>query len=236
MLPSIAHPHFTVTLPSNNAKLKIRPMVMAEEKILLIAKQTKELTTIYDTVCQIVNRCIVEGNFDAYYAPLFDIEWVFIQLRKVSVGAMIKQVYNDTGDKKEYSFDINLDNIEVVRPPQIDNPIKVDDTTAIMMQYPVGSVYKTMKPDQIDSDVEKMKLINRCVKAIIKEGKTFPTDITSEKELEAFVDQLPIPVFEKMQQFVANMPSLSYVIEYTNSLGTKRKIVLSSLDDFFTFV
>lgn len=236
MLPKTVHPTHTVEMPSDGLKIKIRPMKMREEKVLLMAKQSKDLTNIYETICRVLNACVVEGKFDAFHAPLFDIEWGFIQLRKISVGNMIRQSYVDGEDNVSYTFDINLDDIKVIRPEQVRNPIAVDEKTSVMMRYPTGGIYKLIGSKLLEDDVEKMRLINKCIATILSDGKTYVTDVVPEKELEAFVDDLPIPVFEQMQTFIANMPTLSYVIEYQNSKGTQRKIELSSLDDFFTFV
>ena len=171
-LPIITYPITIITVPSTKNKLKFRPFITKEEKLLLMAKESDNGSDILLTIKQIVNNCCLEKKVDISKLTIFDLEYIFLKLRAISVDNICKVSYTDSEDNKIYDFEINLNNIEVVFPEKIDNIIKINDTMGIVMKYPSASLYD----DQDFLKLEKhqfFELIVRCVDKIYEEDNIF---------------------------------------------------------------
>lgn len=229
-LPKINQPTFDLIIPSTKKRLKVRPMTVKEEKLLLIAKSSTESRDHIEAIRQVVNNCIV-GSENVDMMCLFDLEYLFLKIRANSVSNIAKAAYKDHGDGKIYQFDIDLNTLEVKFPESMDKIIKVTDTVAVEMRYPLVSFYLNRDED-LDLDEE---LVYHCLGKIYDSDQVYKCDDSSREELIEFIEGLPAGSYEKMMDFVTNLPSLYHRIEYVNKEGTERKIVLSRLEDFFPF-
>ncbi len=233
-LPKISHPMFDVVIPSTKKKIKIRPMLVKEEKILLMAKTSDDATAILPAIKQVVNNCIVESDIDVDRLALFDIEYLFIKIRGFSVSNVVKVSYRDNSDDKVYDFEIDLDKIEVQFPKNIEKTIKMTDTTGIIMKYPEASLYSD--EEFLNSSPEDIieNLITRCIDKVYDGDVIFDTKTFTVKEVKEFVEELDINTYDKMKTFLTDLPKLYHKLEYKNSKGEDREIVMSALNDFFT--
>jgi hypothetical protein len=234
MLPTIVLPTHIIIQPSTKKELKFRPYLVKEEKLLLMAKESKDIKDIFNTVKQIVGACCLEKKFEVDNIPLFDLEILFLRLRSFSVNSIEKFSATDNEDQKEYQFIINFNDIEVKFPDEtFTNKIKVTDKITILMKYPSSSIYD--KEDVLDSLKKNgiFELVLECVDKIY-DGDTLLT--FSKDELHGFLDNLDIKTFEKIKNFLVNMPKLEYKLEYTNSLGHNRQWAFNSLMDFFLYL
>jgi hypothetical protein len=234
-LPKILHPTFELVVPSSLAKIKLRPMLVKEEKILLMAKAGDDKDDMLVAIRQVVNNCIIDETFDLNKLTLFDLEFLFLKIRSTSVSNIAKIVVTDSEDKKQYSFDVDLNLVEVKFPDNVEKNIKMTDTSGILMKFPEASLYSDKEFWKASGDELMSQFILRCVDKFYSNDEMFDFGVLSNDEKLEFVDNLDIPVYEKMRVFMGNMPSLYYKIEYENSMGTKREIVLDALPDFFTF-
>jgi hypothetical protein len=233
-LPKINYPTFTVEIPSTKKKTTFRPFLVKEEKILLMAKASEDETDILLAIKQIVNNCAIDPKFDVNQLAIFDMEYCFLKIRAASVSDVISVSYNDFEDKKNYDFEIKLNDVTVEFPKEITNTIKITPTTGITLKYPSSSLYEDK--EFLNSGEETFfQLIIRCIDKIYEEDNMYDAKNYTNKELEEFLESLDVKTFESVQNFMLNQPSLKYVIEYKNSLGNDRKIELKSLTDFFTF-
>lgn len=233
-LPKIDYPIYTIKVPSLKKDYKFRPFLVREEKLLLMAKENENPVEILSTIKQIVNNCSVDKNFDINKIALFDLEYLFLKLRSVSVDNKIQVSYRDNEDGKVYEFEINLEEIEVVFPEKLEKNIKITDKSGMVMKYPSASLYD----DESFLSLEKEQLfglIIRCIESIYFEDEVFEASQYKHEELEEFLEGLDIKTFEKVQNFLTSLPKMEKKIEYTNSLDNKREIVLNSLSDFFTW-
>ena len=119
-LPKINQPTFDLIIPSTKKRLKVRPMTVKEEKLLLIAKSSTESRDHIEAIRQVVNNCIV-GSENVDMMCLFDLEYLFLKIRANSVSNIAKAAYKDHGDGKIYQFDIDLNTLEVKFPESMDN-------------------------------------------------------------------------------------------------------------------
>jgi hypothetical protein len=225
---------FDFVIPSSKKKIKIRPMLVKEEKLLLMAKESGENGDILNAIKQVVNNCVIDSDIDIDKFPIFDLEYLFIKIRSISVSNITKVSYRDNEDDKIYDFEVDLDKIQIVFPESIEKRIMISDDTGIVLKYPDASLYSdNIFINNSETEVFEMMALN-CIEKIFSGDEMYsPKDYTKE-ELMEFLENMDINSFNKFREFTNNLPKMEYVIKYDNALGNERKIVLSSLNDFFT--
>jgi hypothetical protein len=233
-LPKISHPMFDVVIPSSKKKLKIRPMLVKEEKILLMAKTNDDEKAILPAIKQVVNNCIVDADIDVDKMTTFDIEYLFVKIRSVSVNNISKVSYRDNSDNKVYDFEVDLEKVEVKFPEKIEKNIKINETSGIVMKYPEASLYSDDEFVNVSPEEFIETLVVRCIDKIYDGDQMYDTKSFTVKELKEFIEQLDINTYDKMRAFFSDLPKLYYKVEYKNSNGEDREIIMNSLNDFFT--
>lgn len=232
ILPKIDYPVYTIEIPSTKKKVKFRPFLVKEEKLLLMAKESENSADILTAVKQIVNNCAIEPSFDVDKLAVFDLELIFIKLRAYSVDNIIKVAYKDFEDNKVYNFDIKLDEISVIFPETGEKNIKITEKSGIIMKYPSSTLYDDREFLSLQKNY-LFELILRCIDSIYYEDQVFDAGNYKKEELSEFVENLDIKTFDKIQEFLLNTPKIYHKIEYKNELGNDRTIEYSSLNDFF---
>lgn len=233
-LPKIDYPVHKIKIPSLKKDFHFRPFLVKEEKLLLMAKESDSPSDILTAIKQIISNCAIDPKFDINKLALFDLEYIFLKLRAFSVDNTIRVSYRDAEDNKVYEFEINLDEIEVKFPEKTDNNIKITNKSGIIMKYPSASLYDDKEFLNLDKDY-MFELIIRCIESIYYEDQVYNCADYKKEELNDFLEGLNIKTFEKIQNFLLTVPRMEHKIEYKNSLGNKREITLSSLNDFFTW-
>ena len=197
-----------------------------------MAKASEDETDILLSIKQVVNNCAID-QLDINSLSLFDLEYIFIQLRAYSVNDQVQVSYKDNEDEKLYDFDINLKDIKVVFPEKVNNVIKINEAAGLVLKYPTSSLYEDKEFLSSGSD-SFFQLIVRCMDKIYDGDEVFECGSYSKKDLESYLEDLDINTFEKIREFMVSQPRLSYIIKYKNSLGNDRTIELTTLSDFFT--
>jgi hypothetical protein len=232
-LPKIDYPLYNIEVPSLKKEYKFRPFLVKEEKILLMAKESENSADSLAAIKQVVNNCLID-NIDINKLAIFDLEYIFLKLRAVSVDNNVKLSFKDSEDNKVYDFDINLDDVKLTFPEKIEKIIKIGDTTGITMRYPSASLYDDKEFLSLEKDY-MFELIIRCIENVFDGDEVYDIKDYKKKEIEDFLENLNIKTFEAINNFLTNVPRIEYVIEYKNSLDMERKITLNSLNDFFTW-
>lgn len=233
-LPKIDYPILKIKVPSTKKEYMFRPFLVKEEKLLFMAKESKNESDILTAIKQVVQNCCLDKKFNVDSVAIFDLEYLFLRLRSFSVDSVSKISIKDYEDQKTYEFEIDLENINVVFPENVDNVVKINETAGIILKYPPASLYS----DQDFLNLEKdhlFELILRCIDKIYDGEEVFETKEFKKEELSEFIDTMNVKVFEKIHKFLMSTPKINYVIEYKNSLGNDRKVELSSLNDFFSW-
>ena len=232
-LPKIDKPLFELKVPSTNKILNFRPYLVKEEKILLIAQQSGTDNEIIKAIKQVINNCCQqELNIDSL--TTFDMEYLFLKLRSRSVNNIVKLSYRDTEDNEVYNFELDLEKIEVEFPKNIDAKIEITNTVGLQMKYPSANIVDKMT--HFENEVQLLTyLISCCIDTIYDEETVYTASEYSIQELSEFLDKLDVGTFEKIKNFIENMPKLQHIIEYENKNGNKRKIELNNLKDFFSW-
>jgi hypothetical protein len=232
-LPKIKHPTFEVTIPSTGERTKMRPMLVRDEKILLMAKESDDKSDIFDALKQVVNNCLVGYSGSLDNLALFDLEYMFVRLRAQSVSNVTKVSYRDDGDQKVYDFEVDLNEVIVKGVDKI-QPIPASRDVSIQLRYPPAALYSDKDFLNTTSGVAVYDKLIRASILHVKNG----TDILKfnmfpVSEQEEFINDLGVDTRRQIVEFLDNVPTLEYVINYTNSEGKEKKIVLSTLTDFF---
>lgn len=233
MLPKIKHPTFEFVIPSTKKKETFRPFLVKEEKILLLAKSSEDKIDILRALKQVINNCAISSNFDIDKLAIFDLEYLFLKLRSVSVNNIAKVAYQDNEDQQIYEFDIDLNTIEVKFPEKSEQNIKVTKDIIIKMKYPSVTILDDRGIVEANDD-SYFDLVLKCIDKVFDGEEVYDVQSSTKEELEEFLDQLSTPAFNKIQNFMSEMPKLYHELEYVNKNGNLRKIELSSLTDFFT--
>lgn len=232
-LPKIQQPLFELKIPSTGKKVQFRPFVVKEEKLLLIAQQSDNDKDVLRAMKQIINNCVVD-NIDIDSLATFDLEYMFLKIRAKSVNNIIKLSYRDNEDEELYEFELNLDDVEVTKAPNVDTKIKINDEVGIVMKYPQASITEDL--GEFENEVDLMMFfVKKCIDSIYDAESVYPANETSDEELEDFIDSLDVATFDKIKVFFESLPKLYHKFEYKNKMGNDRVIELTTLRDFFTW-
>lgn len=232
-LPKLDSPIFNVTVPVIDVELTLRPYLMKEEKILLLAQQSDDPEQVTLAMKQVINNCIVKGDLDIDNAPNFVVEFLLLQLRKQSVGSTVKVSYRDTEDDQLYDFEIDLNEVSLSVDPEHTDSIEITDNLGLLMKYPT---LNTLAPVQAaDNDAEMTyEILKTSIDKVFTDDEVIDFDGHSSEEKNEFLDQFDRKQMEKILQFFETMPTLKHTLTYTNQNGNERKIELSGVSDFFT--
>lgn len=232
-LPKLSFPTFELTLPSTKQVVKYRPFLVKEEKILLIAQSSEDPSQILNAVKQVLNNCIISEDIDVNSLTTFDIEYMFIKIRAKSVNNIINLTYKDNEDDQKYTFEVDLDEIEVKEFPGHTNKVALENNDYVLLKYPGPDIAKAVLDSAEEADVF-FKIIVNCIDKIFIGGVEYDASKYSEVELDEFLQSLNVSTFKNFQEFFDTMPRLYHELKYTNSNGNERVIKLTNLNDFFT--
>ena len=231
-LPKLNTLTYELELPSTGEKLKYRPFLVKEQKALMIAQESGDDKIIENTFAQIVSDCVFD-DIDPYKMPMFDIEYVFLQLRGKSVGEKIKlNLLCSDDEKTRVDVEIDLKDVTVQMKEDHTNIVKLTNDIHIVMKYPTLSDMSGFDDKgQIQSIFE---MIKRCVSEI-HDGETVYNKVDiSEKELDEFIDSMSTENFENLSAFFETMPKLQHVVVVKNPKTKKKnEILIEGLQSFF---
>lgn len=233
MIPKIVYPTFTIIQPSNKKELIFRRYLVREEKILLMAKETNELSEIFHAIKQVITACCQTPEFDTNSIPLFDLEFIYLRLRSNSVNNIEKFTVKDAEDGKNYDLLANFDNIIIDMSKEIDKKIRVDGGVVIVMQYPKATIYDDSGLGEKIRKEGIFDLVLACINEVYVGDEL---QFLDKAEMVEFVNNLDVKTYKKMEEFLLNMPSLKCELNYKNSLGNDRKLIFNSLLDFFLYL
>jgi len=226
-------PKYLIEIPSNKKKTSYRPFLVKEEKILLLAQKSEDHSEILLAIKDIIESC-VDDIGDVSDIPIFDIEYIFINLRAKSVGEIVEPVIVCPKTNEKVTLEINLMDINIKENKNHKNKIKIDENVILEMGYPSISILQKTESDIDYTDPDSFyNLISMCIQKVHTTEETIETSLLPQQEVKDFIDNMNRDQFEKVLDFFLTSPRLEHEIEYTTSDGVKRKVVLSGLSDFF---
>ena len=234
-LPTIATPTFELTLPSNGKKIKYRPFLVKEEKILILAIESNSMSDITRSIKDVLKRCILTKGVKVDDLPTFDIEYIFLNIRARSVGESIDLLVTCPDDgKTQVQTKIYIDEIEVKKTEGHNRDIKLDDTYTMRLKYPSLDQFID---DNFNFEVDKdtsFEIIASCVDMVFSDDEAWEAKDCTKQELIGFIERLNSNQFSYIEEFFDTMPKLAHDIEVENpNTKVKSTVVLEGLASFF---
>ena len=234
-LPKLTTPTYELEIPSTDEKIKYRPFLVKEEKILMMALESKQEKDITQAVKDIVKECTF-NKVSIDNMPMFDVEYIFLNIRSKSVGEVSKLKILCPDDKKTYAdVELDLNEVNVQVGEDHTNKIDLGNGTGMIMQYPSIDSFKDSGIRDINAS-NMLEVISTCILQIYEdEGKkVYNSKDQTQKELSDFIEQLNTKQFKDVQKFFDTMPKLKHEITVKNpKTKVESKITLSGLNDFF---
>ena len=238
-LPTISTPTYELTLPSSNRKIKYRPFLVKEEKILILAMESQDTKQIARAVKDVISKCILSKGIKVDRLSTFDIEYLFLNIRGKSVGEQIEVMVTCPDDgKTQVPTSINIDSIKVQKDEKHKSTIKLDDNLSIKLKYPsldqfIESNFES--GDEKDNINNTLSMITSCIDMIYNEEESWSGSDSTKKELGDFIDQLNTKQFKMIEDFFTTMPKLSHKVKVTNpQTKVESEVLLEGLAAFFS--
>ena len=234
-LPTIVTPTYELTLPSNGKKVKYRPFLVKEEKILILAIESGDPKDITRAIKDVLKNCISTRGIKVDELPTFDIEYLFLNIRAKSVGESVELIVRCPDDGvTEVNATVYIDEIKVKKDKDHTTDIKIDDTYTMRMKYP--SLEHFVKENfSFSADVDStFEIVASCIDVVFSEDEAWEAKDCTKKELVAFVEQFNSSQFKEVEKFFDTMPKLSHTITVTNpNTGVENEVTLEGLSSFF---
>ena len=235
-LPQINAPTYELTIPSSKRKIRYRPFLVKEEKILVIAMESNDIGDIARAVKQVLGQCILTKGIKIDKLSTFDIEYLFLNVRGKSVGETvdIKVTCPDDG-VTTVPVTVDLDAIKVTFDPEHDKDIILDDKLKMRMKYPSLDEFikENFQVDQVGFE-QSIEMIASCVDMIYSEDETWTSADFTQKEMVDFLEGLGSKQFKELEKFFTTMPKLTHEIKVKNPKTKKENTIkLEGLAAFF---
>lgn len=229
-LPILEVPTYELTLPSTGKKIRYRPFLVKEHKVLLTMAEASE-DEVARIVSEIVNVCTFE-KLNIKQLTHFDIEYVFMQLRAKSISEKVEVVITCANCKENYDSNFNIENLIVEKKDNHTNKIMINDTVGIDMKYPMfDSVVKVYESENTE---EVFKMVKKCIKGVFRGEEYWEAEEQTDEDLENFINSLTKEQFEKVEQFFITSPKVVQIIESDcNHCGHHNVSRLEGLQNFF---
>ena len=234
-LPKINTPEYRLTIPSTDEEIRYRPFLVKEEKLLLIAQETGTDKATYEAIRNIITSCCLDP-VDIDKLPLFDMEYIFLNVRAKSVGESVKlKVKCPDDEETEVEVEIDLTNINVEMSDDHDARIQLTDNIGVLMSYPnFSTVSKAQKVVEGKETEQLFEMIADCMFQVWEGEETYDAMDYSAKEKTQFLESLDHKQFEKLQNFFETMPTLKHDVEVTNpQTNVTSTVTLSGINAFF---
>ena len=235
-LPKLSTPTYELKIPSTGERLKYRPFLVREEKVLLAALESGSSESILNAMCDVVQHC-TDGKMDPTKYPLFDVQYVFLHLRLRSVGEIVELNLpcKTEGCDASVTYKLDLDKIKVEIPPVESRKFEVGSGVGVIFRYP--TITEAKKYDDVEHTSDTIfSLMTDCIESIYDETEVYQAKDHTSEELRVFLESLPSTEFKKIVDMFENTPVLRHELSFTCP-KCKKKItyVLEGMEDFFAY-
>jgi hypothetical protein len=234
-LPQVVLPTYELEVPSNGKKIKYRPFVVKEEKLLLLALESEDAKEIEKAVKTLLKSCI-SSRIKIEELPIFDLEYIFLQIRAVSIGDIVKmRVTCKDDDKTQVPYNLNLSEVKVVKPEGHSNKIMLTDDMGVIMKYPgMNDFISGSIMGQAPTAEGVIDIIAGCIDQIFDGEDVYDSSTTTRKEFSQFLEGLTNSQFESIQGFFEGTPRLEHKFTVKNpNTGEDSEFTITGLSNFF---
>ena len=234
-LPKIGYPTYELELSSTGKSIKYRTFLVKEEKVLLLALESKDEKQVIGAVKDLIKNCVIT-RIKVDTLPSFDLEYLFLKIRGASIGENIILTVTCLDDNEtQVEANINIDDVEVFKPEGHDKKIMFDDKTGVVMRYPSMKEFVEREFLQKEMKTEEVYgFIADSIDQIFDDEEVYDSSTTTKKEFRTFVESLTTKQFEKIQKFYETSPKLSHTFKVTNpNTGKESSYTIEGLQSFF---
>lgn len=233
-LPKLVAPTYELQLPSTDGKIKYRPFLVKEEKILLLAMETEDEKQMTTAVKTILKNCIL-SKVKVEELAIFDIEYLFLNIRAKSVGEEIEiNVTCPDDGETQVSVSINVEDVKIQKEDGHDKLITLNDTVSVMMKYPSMDMFVKNNLSSSGKTEDVFDIACSCIDQVVEGEEVYEFKNFSKKEQMEFLESLDTAQFLKVQKFFETMPKLSHAIKVTNpETNVESDVVIEGLASFF---
>ena len=234
-LPKIGYPTYELELPSTGKTIKYRPFLVKEEKVLLMALESKDEKQVIGAVKDLIKNCVI-SRIKVEQLPSFDLEYVFLKIRAASIGEIVNLNVTCLDDNKtEVEAQININDVQVFKPEGHDKKVMLSESSGIIMKYPSMKQFIDREFLQKDMNTEEVyDFIADSIDQIFDDEEVYDSSTTTKKEFRTFVDGLTTKQFESIQQFYLTCPKLSHTFKVVNpNTGKESEYTIEGLQSFF---
>ena len=226
-------PRYGIDIPSSGKHTTYRPFLVKEEKVLLLAQESSNESDMILAIQNIIETCI-EDDLDVGNMPLFDIEYIFLQIRSKSVGEIITPTIICPVTNEPQIITINIPDIKIIKPPKHSNKIKIQEDIILTMKYPsLNMLIKSNGEIDYTNPSSFYNIITECVVSIQTKEETIDATSLPPEEVSDFIDNMTVSQFESVLEFFLTSPRMECITTYTTSDDVEREVVMSGLSDFF---
>ena len=218
-LPKIAVPEYSLILPSNGKEIKYRPFLVKEEKILLMAMESEDEKQVIEATKNVIKNCVF-GDFEVEKAPMFDIEYIFLNLRSKAKGEIIDLKYKCPTCEGKIEISMNIDDIQVKKEVDHSNKIELDNNLGVVMNYPNMLIQSEIDQMQEHSVEKIFNTILLCIDYIYDKEQIYSTKDHTKQEMQDFLESLTDEQFQKISKFFESSPKLKHDVK----LNCKNKV------------
>ena len=231
-LPKLNTQTYELEVPSTDEKIRYRPFLVKEEKILLQAQEGGD-GEIMDAVADVVDSCTF-GKINVSKLPSFDLEYIFLKIRSKAVGEKVTLNLPFPGDENvKIPTKVDLSKVEVHMAEEHTNKIDLTDEVSVVMRYPTIKTFGGIKVTNLTAD-DAVEMTSRCIHQVINGVETFEANDLSKEDKTDFIENLTQDQFAKVQQFFSTMPKLSHTVTLTHPKTKKKaKYKLEGMQSFF---
>ncbi len=241
-LPKLDIPIYEVKLISNNKTVRIRPFLVKEQKLFLMAAESEDAKETINTIKQVLKNCVLD-DVDIDSLPTFDLEYLFMNLRARSVEEVVNLKYkcnntvkNDKGEDAvcggTVDFNINLLEIQPTKHTEHTNKFMLNDNIGICLRYPTFEIVQ--KYEQMEENDIMVNILIDCIDYLYDKEQIYYSKDSTRKELEEFVDSMQQKDLEKIRIFFDTMPEIKKDVDFKcTKCGYEEKMIVKGLQNFF---
>lgn len=232
-LPKLKTNEYTLKLPSTQEEIKFRPFLVSEQKILMSAQGSGNDKEIHAALSELISVCTF-GSVNGAINPVFDIEYVFLQLRSKSVGSIVKlKVTCPDDENTQVEVEVDIDKINVQQNVEHSRDVKLTENISVQFRYPRLKDLEGLNVG-LSSFEKALAMVVLCVDTVTAgEEVTHRIDMT-EKDITAFIDSMNTQQLEKVMKFFETMPKVRHVVDVVNPKTKKKgEVLLEGLESFF---
>lgn len=236
-LPKLTLPLFPITIPSTGKKTEFFPMTLKEEKILLIAQESKDINQVILAVKQIISTCV--PNINVNLLASFDIEYLLIKIRAKSMSNIFEFSFKDTDTDERIDAKLDIDDLQVHIPDGHTKTLNLSSDTVLTMRYPSIDDYRSLVQsisESSEKSITQQKMLDimlNCIESVIIGDALYDLSKFTKEEVSDFIDSMSTANVETIKTFFDTMPVLKYELKYANKEGKEKTFVIQGLESFF---